>query len=269
MRPHWGPGARGWVGATGCSRILPPWGAAPTGIPLRPTNPSTVLGQRLADRPRANVDRGEDDEDQEQEKGGCCGDRGDELHLQRQLPQPTLAGPRRALRCHGNWPPRNPARVTRRSTRADPAPTAGRRAALPPRPHRPRRTSRNRTAERGANWKRSESESVTWSRRSEPTPGGCGVAGPSFPAAPSRQPVRGATGAAETRWRVGAGSPQLGVSEAPGGRFGRTAPNGGGVFLLALARRLSQGRREHERIFTRRPGHGNLSRARRLSRAGT
>lgn len=114
----------------------------------------TVLGQGLVERPGADVDGDEDEENQEQEEAGCRGGRGEELHPQRSLPQPQLAGLRRAPHCHGNRPPRTPAFMTGEPARADTAPTPRQRAALLPRPHRPRRKSRSRTTPGSANRRR-------------------------------------------------------------------------------------------------------------------
>ncbi|KAM7237020.1 hypothetical protein CapIbe_011264 [Capra ibex] len=73
-----------------------------------------VLGQRLVERPRADVDRDEDEEYQKQEEAGCRGGHSEELHLQRSLLQPGLRGILEALRCHGNAaaPQRNRAFIT-------------------------------------------------------------------------------------------------------------------------------------------------------------
>lgn len=66
------------------------------------------------ERPRADVDREEDEEYPEQEEAGCRGGHSEELHLQCSLQQPGLPGICEALRCHGNAaaPGRNLAFIT-------------------------------------------------------------------------------------------------------------------------------------------------------------
>lgn len=200
-------------GSTSCDRR----------IPLR----LTVLGQSLGDRPRAHVDGREDDEEQEKEKGGCCGDRGDQLHPQRKLSQPTLADQRRrALRCHGNCPPRNPASVTRKSTPADPARSAGQGAALPPRPHHPRRRSRNRAAGRRETGSAAPG-AFPGAAAPSPTQRRVRAGPPSFPAAPAPQPV-GAPRGPRRDPLAGRGSsdssPQMEDVRGPGGRLVQNRP---------------------------------------------
>lgn len=219
----------------------------------------TVLGQGLVERPGADVDGDEDEEDQEQEEAGCRGGRSEELHPQRSLPQPELAGRRPAPRCHSNRPPRNPAFMTGESARADTAPTPRRRAALPPRPHRPRRKSRSCTTP-------VKCESQTLCERcgepAAPSPPWRPVqdrpTNPFFHTAPARHPAGGATRAAERPSRrsrapptpshptEGGGAvrrPQMEDVRGPVGAFCAEPPQSEAAFILfALARRLSQGR---------------------------
>lgn len=206
----------------------------------------TVLGQGLVERPGADVDGDEDEENQEQEEAGCRGGRGEELHPQRSLPQPQLAGLRRAPHCHGNRPPRTPAFMTGEPARADTAPTPRQRAALLPRPHRPRRKSRSRTTPGSANRRRFVS--VAGSRPlGVPGGGRCGTGPPTAsspllrrvtrPGArhgPQRDPLadpglrrqpshprREAAPCGARRWRT---------SEGRGGVLCRTAPKRGCVY---------------------------------------
>lgn len=236
------------------------------------------------ERPGADVDGDEDEEDQEQEEAGCRGGRSEELHPQRSLPQPQLAGRRPAPRCHGNRPPRNPAFMTGESARADTAPTPRRRAALPPRPHRPRRKSRSCTTP-----VKCESQTLC-ERCGEPAapsppwrPAQDRPTNPFFHTAPARHPAGGATRAAERPSRrsrapptpshptEGGGAvrrPQMEDVRGPVGAFCAEPPQSEAAFILfALARRLSRrGGREHTKIFTPSPGYWNISSTRRLSR---
>lgn len=202
----------------------------------------TVLGQGLVERPGADVDGDEDEENQEQEEAGCRGGRGEELHPQRSLPQPQLAGLRRAPHCHGNRPPRTPAFVTGEPARADTAPTPRQRAALLPRPHRPRRKSRSRTTPGSANRRRFVS--VAGSGRSEsPVEAGAGPARqPLLPHCSGASPGRGRdTGRRETLSPIqgSADNPRTPRREAApcGARRWRTSEGRGGVLCRAAPKR--------------------------------
>ncbi|XP_057160590.1 uncharacterized protein LOC130542147 [Ursus arctos] len=110
----------------------------------------TVLGQRLVERPRADVDRDEDEEDQEEEEAGCRRGHSEELHSQRSLPPPGLAGCLEAPRCHGNrsGAPVEPsvydARILQLRSRPHPRGGGTRFHPFPP-PPAPVRESRNQT----------------------------------------------------------------------------------------------------------------------------
>lgn len=253
----WCPHTRAWMPETGYPRMQQaPSFAARSSIgktPLATTNPFlqlTVLGRRLSERPGADVDGGEDGEDQENQEAGCCRDRSEELQLHRNLPQrslppPWLAGRRRAPRCHGNHPPRNSTFMMGDSARADTAPTLGQRAALPPRPHHPRRKSRNQTTVRSANCKR-----VARSRPLGAPRGGRWVTGPPAPT-PRRSgasPARGATRVAERPSRR-CPAP-LTPSDAAGGGSAPRPPADGGRQRASVGVSAEPPHREAAFIFS-------------------